>query len=367
MAENAIIWRMNPPKTAQSAIVDKIRKTIDSANVNFLIGSGLSRPFLGVLNDIETYLSEDHTPAEKLEKKKEYFTTVMVDNLKIVDEVADATKNKENVLANYKKFYRVLNNILLKRENSILTKQVNIFTTNIDIFSEKALEETGIEFNDGFNGRFNPVFNLGNFKKSYYKKSLHYENTSEIPVFNILKIHGSLTWKHGLEKDKILLDKELSLVRNVSANLTTHFENTYKELLIVNPTKEKFEDTLLNQYYYDLLRIYSNELEKENSVLFVLGFSFADEHIRDLTERVAASNPTLKIYIVAHSAPSDIYIKLRDEAKNRNIEIILPEEEKHYDFETINKEIFEEVIKYQEEVDDTEEKEDMVVADDENK
>jgi len=40
--------------------------------------------------------------------------------------------------------------------------------------------------------------------------------------------------------------------------------------MIVNPAKTKFEDTLLNQYYYDLLRIYSNELEKENSVLFVI-------------------------------------------------------------------------------------------------
>jgi hypothetical protein len=48
------------------------------------------------------------------------------------------------------------------------------------------------------------------------------------------------------------------------------FATSYKKLMIVNPAKTKFEDTLLNQYYYDLLRIYSNELEKENSVLFVM-------------------------------------------------------------------------------------------------
>jgi hypothetical protein len=57
--------------------------------------------------------------------------------------------------------------------------------------------------------------------------------------------------------------------------------------MIVNPSKKKFEDTVLNETHYDLLRIYNNELEKENGVLFVMGFSFADEHIRELTLRVA--------------------------------------------------------------------------------
>lgn len=261
-------------------MINKIRKSIDSANINFLIGSGLSTPFLEVLKDIEVFLCDKtKTPLEITDKKKEYFTKVMLENLKLIDEIPDS--KKEEVLSNYKTFYKILNNIVLKRENSILTKQVNIFTTNIDIFSEKALEETGIEFNDGFHGRFNPVFNLGNFKKSYFKKSLHYENTSEIPVFNILKVHGSLTWKNDGKADKIFLDRNLDLVRKVEKNKNGRgFNKSYENLKIVNPTKEKFEDTLLKQYYYDLLRIYSNELEKENSVLFVLGFSFGDEHIK---------------------------------------------------------------------------------------
>jgi hypothetical protein len=40
--------------------------------------------------------------------------------------------------------------------------------------------------------------------------------------------------------------------------------------MIVNPSKKKFKDTVLNETHYDLLRIYNNELEKENSVLFVM-------------------------------------------------------------------------------------------------
>jgi len=323
-----------------------IKKTIDSANINFLMGAGLSKPFLDTLNDIELFLSDtSKTSEEILSKKKEYFNKVMLGNIKVLDDVLEV--DKDYVMSNYTNFYKILNNLVLKRENSILTKQVNIFTTNIDIFSEKALEGTGIEFNDGFNGRFNPTFNLGNFKKSYFMKSLHYENTSEIPVFNILKIHGSLTWKFDEIGNEavISLDKNLQNVRDVADKIDgDEFDKYYKKLVIVNPTKAKYETTLLQQYYYDLLRIYSNELEKENSVLFVIGSSLADEHIRDMTTRVAASNPTLKIYIFAHGSKSVIFEKMENEAKNKNIKIVVPEDGRKYNFETLNKDIFGPII-----------------------
>jgi hypothetical protein len=90
----------------------------------------------------------------------------------------------------------------------------------------------------------------------------------------------------------------------------------------------------LNETHYDLLRIYNNELEKENSVLFVMGFSFADEHIRELTLRVANTNPTSIIYIFVYGKDSGIYEKLKNEAKNNNICLLT---EKKYNFEEINK------------------------------
>jgi hypothetical protein len=53
----------------------------------------------------------------------------------------------QDVLEQYKEFYKTINALILQRESSLLSKQVNIFTTNVDIFSEIALEETGVEFN----------------------------------------------------------------------------------------------------------------------------------------------------------------------------------------------------------------------------
>ena len=98
------------------------------------------------------------------------------------------------------------------------------------------------------------------------------------------------------------------------------FIDAYKySFLIVNPTKEKFSDTLLNKNYYELLRLFSNELEKENSLLVVNGFSFRDEHILDLVKR-SMINPSLKVLIFAFKEGNIAdYQKLLGEPKNSNI------------------------------------------------
>ena len=107
------------------------------------------------------------------------------------------------------------------------------------------------------------------------------------------------------------------------------FVDYYKmSFLIVNPTKEKFIDTLLNKNYYELLRIFSNELEKENSLLVVNGFSFRDEHILDLVKR-SMVNPSLKILIFVYneSTIGDLQ-KLFGTPKNNNITYIALDGEK---------------------------------------
>lgn len=94
------------------------------------------------------------------------------------------------------------------------------------------------------------------------------------------------------------------------------------QFLIVNPTKEKFSSTLTNKNYYELLRIFSNELEKENVLLIVFGFSFKDEHILDITKR-SMLNPSLKILLFCHT--EDELNRMRtlfNNSKNDNITFI---------------------------------------------
>jgi len=343
-------------------VLIEIKEIIQDCHINFILGSGASMPFLSTLGNIEDLLTllaikkEEGTISTEQNKiiqvslYKKYFDEVILKNLDILSN----SELSKNVLNYYKVLLIELNSLLLNRKNPILNKKINLFTTNIDVFLEKSLESTTVEFNDGFSGRFNPIFNISNFNKSYSRTSLHYDNKSELPVFNLIKLHGSLTWDKTedeiicfssdlrnistIKKVKIppqnllRIDEKstieelltLSSQKKYTPTLDT-FIGKYEKLAIVNPTKEKFKETILNRNYYDLLRIYSNELEKENSVLFVLGFSFSDEHIRDLTRMAADSNPTLKIFIFSHSNEISKGIQLiQNKSKNNNIIIICP-------------------------------------------
>jgi hypothetical protein len=369
-----------------------LKDTIQDCNINCLIGSGLSAPYLSTLGCIETLLTalDEKEGLHANQKKviraslyKKYFDDVIAKNINVLNPDAPVRA----VLDYYHTFLRTLNAILQRRRVTILSKEANLFTTNIDVLLEKSLEDLQLEVNDGFSGRFRPKFSLSNFKKSHYKRSLHFDNSAEIPVFNLSKLHGSLSWE--FEGKDIVFSTKLSHVREVEKNLpaagsvlpvdqTTTLEvligqsegmvvdasidaflETYDKLLIVvNPTKEKFRHTLLNQTYYELLRLYSNELEKENTVLFVMGFSFADEHIREITIRAANSNPTLMIYVFAHSANAKTEIEGRighESVHNNNLTVIAPErragaggaiaDEFNYDLATLNERVFGRLLK----------------------
>jgi len=138
---------------------------------------------------------------------------------------------------------------------------------------------------------------------------------------------------------------------NLNNQEVNNFKEAYEKLVIINPTKEKFKDTLMNQTHYDLLRIYANELEKENTLLFVMGFSFADEHIRELTVRVANTNPTLQVIIFAYDKKAKENIEkniIMSKVMNNNIFIESPSSKEDcdyvYNFDTINKKIFKKQI-----------------------
>ena len=373
---------------------------IQDSNINFLFGSGMSAGYLEILGNIENLLTELDKKVFNDEKQKalirasilnKYFEGVIEKNTNILDEISTDPK-LASTLNSYKTFFKTLNQLILLRRNKLLSKQVNIFTTNIDIFLEKAVEEVRLESNDGFGKGFKPKYDLSNFKKSIFQKSLHFDNSSEIPVFNILKIHGSLTWKYDggniyfdstLEQTKMLKitsksdlievitediksnekDDLESLIAKIPASTIdetkfSSFLEEYDKLSIVNPTKGKFQQTVLEQKYYDLLRIYANELERENTLLFVMGFSFADEHIRDLTIRVANSNPTLMIYIFAYTTDArgelEKVLDIENNVKNKNIAIVSPSQSEQgdkdlkddfsYDFDQINKRVFKQLL-----------------------
>lgn len=338
---------------------EDIKKVIESCHLNLLIGSGASKPFLNTLTDIEKALSNLQQKVGLNEKQNDasvlklievsikhyYFKNCIERNIELL-EINDQSNETLNT---YIDLLQSIQSILVKRSTNIISKQVNLFTSNMDIFLDVALEQLGYSINDGFSGRMNPKFGTENFHNIINKVSSHYEYQSTIPLFNLFKLHGSLNWKLKNKNETIYYDGALSVTKNLadiqfnegeliecfnpegkSIDLSEAyikaavkdcseslikkmnlFLSTYDELIMVNPNKDKFEETTLKYSYYELLRMYSNNLERENSVLLVSGFSFADEHICKITTRVVKANPTLLILIFAFDEQAEQEIKKR--------------------------------------------------------
>ncbi len=320
--------------------LEKIKKILESCHINFLIGSGASTDYFETLNMVENLLTELNSKIDRDSNefiiidcsiKYAYFHKCMRGNLGFIKDEIKNEKNGEFEITteNYQRLISALNTILTRRKTNIMSKQINLFTTNMDLFLDYTLEKLNIEFNDGFYGRQNPVFSTSNFKKSIYQVSAHYDNKTELPTFNLFKIHGSVNWKlkekliyHDSQLDILLRLNEVKILqeslieinkaitleelvkKSKKLKVTKEIENflrIYNELVMINPTKEKFAFTTIDYNFYEQLRMYSNALERENSILFVTGFSFADEHIKEITQRVLHSNPTLIMYVLCFS------------------------------------------------------------------
>jgi len=303
-------------------VIQELSEVVQSSNLNFLFGAGASTPFLPLLGNIEQMLNKSKDEKEREAHYKDYLSRVILPNKDVVINKVSANEDYAKTISAYEDFFVGLSDVLTRRKSTILSKQANLFTTNIDVLLEMVLETLKIEYNDGFSGRFNPVFGLANFKKSISQRSLHFDHISEIPVFNVIKIHGSLTWKGEETGDKIVFSKSLEHIDSDLLKKTGDaFLVSYKKILVVNPEETKHLESVLNLYYSELLRLYSSELEKENASLFVIGFSMEDKHIKEITLRAAKSNPTLRIFICCSQKSKDAMSKKMETEKHPNIQV----------------------------------------------
>ena len=241
----------------------------------------------------------------------------------------------------------------LNNEGFDKPKRINIFTSNYDTLFEMIFDKVSKDnrltyFNDGSRGFFKKYMSTENYHLKVSHSGMSDSFQREIPTINLLKIHGSVTWSNNngvieVNKKNKIFDKLIKCSNDIKENirlanifddekliklleyedtilngqineeelkleLTDIYEEStdeinkfftkYQTLPVVNPTKQKFKDTVFQQHYYQLLRMLSFELEKPDSVLIVFGFSFADEHILEIVRR-SIVNPKLKIYVIA--------------------------------------------------------------------
>lgn len=146
---------------------------------------------------------------------------------------------------------------------------VEIFTTNYDYLFEIGLEEKNIPYYDGFTGSYNPFF----YSESVDDLSVLLQQTK------LWKIHGSLGWHFDQESKKV--------IRSCSDE---------KDILIY-PSILKYANSK-KQPYVALMDRLTNFLKQPDSVLFVCGYSFGDEHINERIMTALRTGTTAHVFVL---------------------------------------------------------------------
>jgi hypothetical protein len=336
-----------------------LQEKMSGKNINFLIGSGASVPFYPTLSlgeglpSFEEFVCSNELSSENKEWLYCYYYTKWISPMQLskVDETDD---EYSKVIKSYTDFIELIL-MILNHESNERPKRANIFTTNYDLLFEKAFDIINRKnplcfFNDGSRGFIKRTLETDIFYLNVSHSGYHDNYRREVPTINLFKMHGSVSWKKSDGLIEIVLDNELfhdldaiikemdgfsveeidkifsgldprmnisELMSKLDQELTLlfldndklkHFNKMYENIPIINPNKWKFHDTIFEQHYYQLIRSFSYELEKENTILIIFGFSFADEHLLNIFKR-SILNPTLQVVIISYDEKSQDELK----------------------------------------------------------
>jgi hypothetical protein len=289
--------------------IKQLRYFAMTKRLNFLIGSGTSVPAIPLMSFFKSKdISDEEANNLLSDKVKEV-------SKKVIEDISNANDegNIKAVLKRYSEFIKVILQLLYHANSRQVTKNINIFTTNYDLFIEKSLDELmkyeSFVFNDGSNGYFNRILDSANYNKSVAYRGLNDSYLNELPTLSLIKPHGSMNWEREQE-DNILIRQ--SIVENP---------------VVVKPTGLEGQETFLNNHFHDMLRVFQLELDKPQSILIVIGFSFQDKHIAKMLNR-SLKNPELNVFIFCYSE-SDKQIILTNLGLSdcpRNLNVITPNE-----------------------------------------
>lgn len=159
--------------------------------------------------------------------------------------------------------------------------KLTIVTTNYDTLIEDAADSIGYTVMDGFSFSHRPYFDSDMFEWNLVKdieniktRELEYKKN----ILNLLKLHGSLTWKRdgqGIRR------KEKSDVI---------------EPIMIFPSSEKYMQSYQDPYF-ELFAKFQELLKRPNTLLITSGFSFADNHISQMIIQAILHNKSLALLI----------------------------------------------------------------------
>jgi len=301
-------------------IKEKIKEFSNVKNIHFLLGAGASAEAIPSMKEMKEELEKelegelktqyDSFKEENIEDmlgsmyaKKHFLektekSTKKIEDLKEIEDLIGriqdfiyrkididfSSEEEKKVLELYKVFYQ---KITLRNKE---LARVNIFTTNNDLFSEKALDDLNINYNNGFGGGLERVFNPARFRYTFSQKidaNLEKFEPLENMVY-LYKLHGSISWIEKKDGNSLFDIQEITIKGGEGKLLD--------EPVLIYPTPLK-QGQSLGMPYSDLIREFQTKLSLTNSVLFVIGYSFSDEHLNNIIYQSLTSNASLSIVI----------------------------------------------------------------------
>lgn len=173
-----------------------------------------------------------------------------------------------------------------------------IFTTNYDLLSETALDRLGMPYCNGFSGTIERRFNPTTYRYALAEQlDLTSRKWAAVDSFIYLcKLHGSINW---IEEGGSLFP-----IREVAAVAATKGSR-----VMIYPTPMK-QNASFGSPYSDLFREFQGRIVRDQSVLFVVGYSFSDEHVNNLIFQ-ALTIPTFRLVAFLPPDAAGVAQKLR--------------------------------------------------------
>lgn len=327
-------------KGKASYIAQFLRDQLQLKNLSFLLGSGTSTPALPLMAGLYIKVQECLN-AERDDKIKRLFDKVSAaasENLEeilgllyarlsyyagigiiedyrttknLIDKIegciltclnrdifTECAKEKDLMVENqseasfistlkvYETFYRTL--ALRSKELS----RLSVFTTNNDLFNETAMDNTNTMYINGFTSGLKRYFNPSLFHYTYSKRMDSSIDKYE-PVDNMVylyKLHGSVNW---VEQDSV--GNKFYNIVEIDPEQSVTYEQSERVMIYPTPTKQ---NKSLGSPYTDIIRAFHHKLLEPNSVLFVCGYSFSDEHLNRIIYQALATNSSLNVVVV---------------------------------------------------------------------
>ena len=254
--------------------------------------------FLSVLHSLSFYHSkinnESDEDAQKINQVIKEARNFILE--KCLNEENIKNKRDNELLEVYKTFYKKL----LTRNSTL--PRLNIFTTNYDLYSERAMDSLGIHYANGFTGGISKYFNPTIFNYALAEKmDLSQSKWNVIDnFFYLYKIHGSVNWVENDDEGKLFKIQE---IQDPTFDI---LEN--KPTVMIHPTPLKYNASL-GSPYSDLFREFQKKLMQNNNILVTIGYSFSDEHINNLIFQ-AFTIPSFRLIIIGSEKQSETIEKL---------------------------------------------------------